>query len=119
MAFKLRILGDFNIIELCLEGVVNIEECLETRSQMCAMCEQHGPLSALVDMREMECGLSTSRIYEFASTIKHPLGVSIAMLCRPKDTDARFFETVALNNGAPIKLFTEYADALAFLTESP
>jgi len=119
MAFKLRMLGDCNIIELCLEGVVNIDECLETKSQMCAMCEKHGPLTVLVDIRKTECGMSTSRIYEFASTIEHPLGASIALLSRPNDTDARFFETVALNNGVPIKLFTEYSEALAFLTESP
>ncbi len=119
MAFRVKILDDYDIIQLCFEGVVDAEEFLESRSQVRDMHEQHGPLNALLDMRAMEFAMSTPKIYEFASTIKHPLGVSIAMLCRPKDTDARFFETVALNNGAPIKLFTEYADALAFLTESP
>ena len=116
MAFKVRILDDFDIIELRLEGVVRTEEFLETRSQISSMYEQHGPLNTLVDIREMEFGMSTSGIYEFASTIKHPIGVSIALLCRPDDSDARFFETVALNNGVPIKLFTEHSEALAFLT---
>lgn len=116
MAFKLRMLGDFNIIELRLEGVVHSEEFIETRSQIGGIYEQHGLLNTLVDMREMEFGMSTASIYGFASTIKHPIGASIALLCRPNDSDARFFETVALNNGAAIKLFTEYSEALAFLT---
>ena len=117
MAFKIRILSEFDIIELRLDGVVDFEEFLETRSQMRAMHEQHGPLNALVDMREMQFGMSTLRIYEFASTIKHPIGARIALLCRPNDSDARFFETVAINNGVQIRLFTEYSEALAFLTK--
>ncbi len=117
MAFKIRILDHFDIIELRFEGVVDVEEFLETRSQVCSMYEQHGSLNALVDMREMEFGMSTLRIYEFASTIKHPIGASIALLCRPNDNDARFFETVAINNGVQIKLFTDYSEALAFLTK--
>ncbi|HLB73492.1 MAG TPA: hypothetical protein VJJ98_05700 [Sedimentisphaerales bacterium] len=116
MAFEIRILSEFDIIELRLEGIVNVEEFLEARSQICSLCEQHGPLNALLDMREMQFGISTTRIYEFASRIKHPIGVGIALLCRPNDSDARFFETVAINNGVQIRLFTEYSEALAFLT---
>ena len=116
MAFELRILGDFNIIELRLEGVVNFEEFVETRRRVHDIYEQHGPLKTLIDMREMEFGMSTSSIYEFASTVKHPIGANIALVSRPKDVDTRFFETVALNKGVQIKLFTDYSEALAYLT---
>jgi len=117
MAYRIEKLDDFDVIELRLEGVVDAEEFFETRMQMLAMFEKHGEMSSLVDIRDMNFGMSTLQIHEFASTIQNPVGLRIALLSRPDDADARFFETVAYNKGVPLRLFTDYSEALAFLTE--
>jgi hypothetical protein len=117
VSYTIGKLDTYDVIELSFEGVIEAEELLETRMRMRAMFEKHGEMSSLVDIRDMEFGMSTSQIYEFASTIKNPVGLRIAMVARPDDANARFFENVAHNKGVPLRLFTDYDQALAFLTE--
>jgi hypothetical protein len=117
VSYKIAKIESYNVIELRFEGVIEAEELLETRMKMREMFEKHGKMNSLVDIRDMEFAMSTSQIHEFASTIKNPVGLRIAMLARPGDPNARFFENVAHNKGVPLRLFTEYEEALAFLTE--
>jgi hypothetical protein len=83
----------------------------------------HGTGKLLVDSREVQPRLSTMEIYKLPAVLK-PLGltghVKVALVYSPGTLSARdfeFFETVAVNQGYNVRLFTTVEDAKHWLRE--
>ncbi|MCP4450817.1 MAG: STAS/SEC14 domain-containing protein [Planctomycetes bacterium] len=70
----------------------------------------------LFDMREQKSLASTMDIHDFAATLPEAThGYKVAIVCTPRDTDAKYIETVAKNRGAFIKVFHCFDEALDWL----
>ena len=68
----------------------------------------------LVDETRLEYSLSTTQSYESGSYVAEtvPHTVKVAVVCRKEGwEEARFWETVAVNRGANVKLFLNLGDA--------
>lgn len=117
MPFTIRILDDSNIIELRYEGTVNIQEFIQAKAQVHSLLDQHGLMHALLYMQGVKLDMSTMEIYDFAATLRRPVGGRAALVGDYEDNNIRFFHTVATNKGIPIEFFTDYSEALAFLNE--
>lgn len=115
MAFIVTVRGELGVVELRFEGAVDVAQLGDTRLEVRRLLEEDPTRNVLVDMRKMDFSMSTFDIYSFASTIQLPTSSRIALLAKPDDKNAEFFETVAKNRGIPLRLFTELDEAMSFL----
>ena len=111
MAFTIGIQPDGGLIEITFTGKVNYEQMVETRQEIWNIVSEDGNRTALIDLRDIIWDISASQTFEFASTIKHPQGMRIALVCKENDKTPRFLETVAKNRGSNVVLYSDYADA--------
>jgi hypothetical protein len=73
----------------------------------------------LVDIREVSGEGSTLNRFEMgAAAAAYLVSLRVAIIWRPEETD-RFAETVAVNRGASLLVFTNEPDALAWLLGKP
>jgi len=81
-------------------------------------CARQGLAGLLYDVRGVESRLGTLDVYEVAKSLAsvQAVGIRIAIVARPEQlSPERFFEQVALNRGAPLKLFTREHEAMEWL----
>ena len=77
-----------------------------------------GLARVLVDERELRYHLSTTESFESGKLVAEtaPSGLKMAVVCSPAGkADAKFWETVAVNRGAAVKIFDDVDDAERWL----
>lgn len=115
-----------NYLHISLEGEWDDEQVGETADGILALCEKHQAKKILFDVLGLTGNPSTmSRFYMSAQFAMKFLKARLAHRippCRfavigshPLVDPNRFEETVALNNGLPVRTFTELDKALAWL----
>jgi hypothetical protein len=85
-------------------------------TQLGNACSQHGLCKVLLDARELEVRMETMDLFRSGSDlagIAEP-GFRAALVARPELID-RFFEDVAANRGACVRVFTDAEEARAWL----
>jgi hypothetical protein len=72
-------------------------------------CMQHGCIKVLIDARGLEVRMETMELFragdDLASLV--PRGLRVALVARSDTVDDGFFENVASNRGASVKVFTD------------
>ena len=127
MSHTIKYNPEEHIIEIKVQGTVNIEEFKEIASQGVQIAKDEDCFRVLSDYREVtKIDLSTMDIYELPKILS---GISAlaevrvsrfrrAIVVMPKDaTDANFAETVAANQGQNAKFFLDVEEARKWLLE--
>ena len=92
----------------------NLEQLKEYVLAIHQAATSAGLTRALVDERELRYRLSTIDSFESGSFVAEmaPLGAKIAVTCNLEGkADTRFWETVAVNRGAEVKIFDDIESA--------
>ena len=118
-----------HIIEVKVQGTVNLDEFKEIFSQATQLAKEIECFHILSDFREaMTIKLSTWEIYDMPkilSGISTPAGISASRFKRAivialKDTaDTKFAETVTKNQGQNAMIFQDVDEAKKWLEDSP
>ena len=115
MPIKYTIKQDNDILKVESEG--KCENFIELKKYLKALHEATisiGLKKVLVDETKLKYSLSTIQSYESGSFVAEtaPSTVKIALVCRQDGwKEAKFWETVAVNRGARVKIFTGLEDA--------
>ena len=80
-----------------------IDDWKVSLAEVLRLADQTGFQRVLVDVRAQESVASTFKQFEFAAQL--PQKIAFAVLCDLHLEAHRFIETVAVNRGAPVKLF--------------
>jgi hypothetical protein len=130
MAMDLKIEPQPGYLRLTFVGFFESSLIDQITGQAMEACEKHQPSKMLVDNRQVEGQMSTMDRYNLASVFaKKYLDGKLAKKipgCRfafvgnhPLVDPKRFGETVAVNRGIDLKVFTEMKEALAWLETDP
>lgn len=115
MPIKYTMKQDNDILKVASEGVCdNFTELKEYLKALHDATMSAGLTKILVDETELEYSLSTTQSYESGSYVAEtvPCTVKIAVVCRQEGwEEAKFWETVAVNRGAGVKIFLDLEDA--------
>ena len=95
-----------------------IEDVLRYGQSVIEQAVLHQAKRILVDETELEYRLGTFDVYTSAKSLAEhaPHVAKSAMVVTPAQvTDAKFFETVAVNRGLNVRMFTDMAEAKEWL----
>lgn len=102
-----------------LDLVLVIQKAVEALEE----ARQHSSQKFLIDDREATLALDTLQLYELPKALER-IGLSkcakvavVYTITSPSAHDFQFFETVAVNQGFDVKLFTSIESALRWLKE--
>lgn len=123
MTYHIRSLGD-GILEVIHTDELTMEEASESRQRSGRMMAAQGLVRVLVDVsaaviKELP---DTMALFDFNVSYYHafPLGSSIACVVSPDKRvvdEAEFAETIALNRGITMRIFTDRDAAIAWLKD--
>jgi hypothetical protein len=123
MPYEIDYLEDEKIVTIKNRGEILFEDLLEQTKEALELARRKNATLFLSDNILLENKAKTFEIYELPK-IYDELGASrnnkLAVLIRKgghTTKDARFFETICLNRGWNVRLFTSYDDAKAWLKE--
>ena len=106
---------DQDILRVVAQGKdENLNDVKEYGLNVINQAISFGCRKILCDERELEYNLSTIDAFESAKFISEnaPKVAKVALVCNPKYLpDAKFWETVSLNRGLTIKVFTKIEEA--------
>lgn len=105
-----RLAGEFPHERLALEE--NLFKPLIDR------CRQENCCEAIVDARELQVGFNTAALFRVGvdAAAMNSFGLRVALLARADMIDS-FFDDVTHNRGAPVKVFTDLADASSWVRQ--
>lgn len=121
MTYELEIAEKDDFVVTVLSGVRTPETLIAAASKTTVFCKERGYSRLLIDLRKMSGGLDTLETFEVAGhgipNQKHVRNlVRSAIVDHPENLDRiRFFETVAINRGFNVKVFSDEARAVAWL----
>lgn len=127
MSYTIKYNPEEHIVEVKVQGTVNLDEFKEISSQGIQLAKEKECFHILADYREATIiSLSTLEIYDLPKILSgtsNPIGISAtrfkrAIVVAPKDADdAHFAETVAVNQGQNAKIFQDVEAAKKWLSE--
>jgi hypothetical protein len=123
MSIEFRIRDESAILNVKAAGTC--DSLVQLKEYVLAMhraAQSAGVTRVLVDERELCYHLSTVDSFESGKFVaeKARSGVRIAVACSSEaKASARFWETVAINRGAPLKVFDDIDDAEEWLRRYP
>jgi hypothetical protein len=100
---------------------INTEQIIEYGMAILGIALANRCYKILLDETDLQYSLGTFETFKSATYISEniPHNVRIAIVCRPENYDsANFRETVAVNRGLTIKVFTMYKNAENWLLDS-
>lgn len=125
MTPNVRIIAAEDFLQTTVEGTIALESSEQILRQIAAACRKHEQHHVLIDATRLpEKSLSVIDLYQLGSSLQsygfgadHRLGI----LCNPGESTQRgkFFELVAVNRGASVRVFDSLAAALAWLSPEP
>lgn len=101
-------------------GEINTKTAMGMISQWMMLEREHTCRKVLTDYRESVLSESITGMYDFVGKMDDlgiPRDMQMACVARPGSDDHVFFETVARNQGWRYQLFSEIAEARAWLVE--
>ena len=118
MTYTVDQLKDSECIRVVFSGRVTEEQHYEARDDANIALSEAGWNRLLVDATEIDAEMTVVEDYQF--TKDHPFSlpptVRMAILHRPDEEERfRFIENVAKNRGSNLKIFTDQAEAIAWL----
>jgi hypothetical protein len=122
MSHEVRIITAEDFLQTTVEGTVALESSEQILRQIAQSCRQHDQHDVLIDATRLpEKSLSVIDLYQLGSNLEtYGFGVRhrIAILCNPGESTQRgkFFELVAVNRGATVRVFEKRAEAIAWLS---
>ena len=123
MKLELKFTPFREYLRVSARGIREEKAILEMARQTIEECVQHRLSKALVDIRELEGGLSTFEAHALAAynlpNLSQPdRGVQAALLDLPENRIRfEFFQEVATNRGLELRFFTDEASALGWLAD--
>lgn len=119
MPINLMVINTKDFIKTTATGILDFAASKQALLDILSHIKQPDEYDVLVDTREAESLLSIIDLYELGETLASaPLlyRSRICVLAPPRDIDkAGFFETVAVNRGVQIKVFTDFEQAITWL----
>ena len=119
----MRYTFDYNakssIVEVCATGTMGDDAFTEVANMFCDELKEHNCYKALIDYRASIFKASILGIYNrpaIASEAGVTTRVKMAFLVKSIDDNHRFLETVYLNRGFIVKLFTNSEDAMLWFS---
>lgn len=125
MSPQVRTIAAEEFLQTTVEGTIALESSEQILRQIAESCRHHDQHHVLIDATRLpEKSLSVIDLYQLGSSLQSygfGAGHRIAILCNPGESTQRgkFFELVAVNRGASVRVFDKRADALAWLTPEP
>jgi hypothetical protein len=124
MAYTLEYNRKLQIVELVCTGRYTSQESLESTTKAIALGKENGDANALVDASEAEFNMSVvdflilpEREY-VEQDMNRRIRVALVPPTGTKDKeDARFYETVCVNRGWKVRIFSSRDAAIEWLTE--
>ena len=107
---------DYVLVEFV--GEFNVEAAKQTIDRAVQACAEYGQPAVLLDCRKMTGSLSIMDRFQVAVYGQTSIGkiARLALVRRPDaDPPDRFVETVAVNRGINLKLFTDIEQAIEWL----
>jgi DNA-binding response OmpR family regulator len=119
--FKLQIIKAGDFIMSTPKGDLDMETSMQGLAQIAATGTELQDYTILMDLRDVRSRLSTAQIYELASklaTYGKTFRRKTAVLTRADEgfDQATFFETAAQNRGFRVRAFSDFEDALVWLS---
>lgn len=119
MPVNLKVINAQDFIKTTVTGTLDFAASKQTLLALVSFIKQPGEYDVLVDTRETESLLSITDHYKLGEALAyHPMlhQSKICLLVPTKDFDkAGFFETVAVNRGAQVKVFADFEQAMTWL----
>lgn len=116
MPYELKVNEESGILELKSYGPVSGEEITESMIEIQHLSEETGIRLLFVDSREVDKMPNTIDLFELTS--RFPRFLKMAILV-PADSELmetyKFGETVGVNRGIPLRVFTSASDAIEWL----
>lgn len=125
MSPQVRIIAAEEFLQTTVEGTIALDSSEQILRQIAQSCRHHDQHHVLIDATRLpEKSLSVIDLYQLGSSLQtygFGVGHRIAILCNPGESTQRgkFFELVAVNRGARVRVFDKRADALTWLTPEP
>jgi hypothetical protein len=97
-----------------------LQELPNAFSPLADECKLHGLSKALIDARSLEVELDTLQLFQAGKNLsEEPANQLIVAIVAPyKQKIDPFFEIVAANRGAVVKIFTEFDEARNWLDQA-
>lgn len=125
MPWNLCHLPESRVVQVTYQGMVPPAELRAVFAACVAACQQHQTLRVLADCRSLTGGHSVMDLFDLVLELDQArIGPSFreAVLLTPgksSEADVAFWETSCRNRGLNVRIFTDQAAALAWLTEAP
>lgn len=125
MSHDVRIIAAEEFLQTTIEGTIAFESSEQILRQIAAACRDHEQHHVLIDATKLpERSLSVIELYQLGSGLQaYGFGAThrIAIVCNPGESTQRgkFFELVAVNRGANVRVFDRLEAAWAWLSEEP
>jgi hypothetical protein len=119
MPYEVRYDAKTDCVHSCFEGEIDKETVEAYAVDIVKVLREHNCMRSLNDMRKAKVELSTMEIYEFPIYLE---GLEYERLCKraiivSKDfEDFRFYETVSLNHGHLLEIFSD-SDQFSFFRD--
>ena len=121
MPVNVKVINAKEFIRTTVSGALDFAESQRAILDIASQIKQPGEYEVLIDIRGAETILSIADLYELAvaltgqsSLIDSKIGLLVPMTMNDVD-QAHFFETVAQNRGARIRVFTDFEEAITWL----
>lgn len=123
MAFKVAFNEALGIVEVAYQGLIDLDALNASAAIVYGIARERNCRLALIDWSSAVLGLGVTDIYtlpqsfaEIAGSVRLSLyNFRRAVLVEKKNDDFLFLETVALNRGQSVRIFTDRTEALDWL----
>lgn len=118
MRYEIQYDADRNCLLIHIQGTMEASELPGLASDLVALTERHKCERLLNDIREVELRLSTLDIYDIPElAIESGLSPRVrrALLVTSDQKESAFFETVSMNRGQNVRVFTDFDEAMSWL----
>lgn len=127
MAFTISFDNALKIILVVITGDYALPEAKQVLMATAAAVQEYACHRVVVDMRNANRLLSVNEMFSapahysdaFLKTGKPVSSVMRAIVVAEMTQDTKFFENVMVNRGHRLRFFTDYAEAVAWLTQMP
>lgn len=119
MPTNIKIIQTQDFIRAAPDGTLDLTASRNLLKDLVTQFDTAGQYPVLVDTRGAEVRLSITNIFELGVALTAEPALArekVAILVPPEEkVDAEFFETVSINRGANLKVFTDFETAITWL----
>ena len=121
MTYRINYEEEYDYIAVAVDGAFSLSTLKELAADVSKLIEKHGCNRIMNDMRHAKLTKGTIDIYQMPQAANQA-GVTVqckrALVVSEQSSDFYFLETVFVNQGHTVKLFTDINEALHWLLDS-